>query len=119
VIVLLSCELFSRNPGKAMPQALAIELFHNFTLIHDDIMDHAPLRRGLPTVHEKFNTPVAILSGDVMLVYAYKYLLNTELSLIPELMELFNDCAVKVCEGQQLDMNLNPSKILLPGNTWK
>src|SRR5690242_45461 len=75
-LVLLGCEMFNGDAKQAIPQAIAIELFHNFTLIHDDIMDEAPLRRGLPTVHEKFNSSTAILSGDVMLVYAYEYLVQ-------------------------------------------
>ena len=105
VLLLHTCELFCGDALLAMPQAMAIELFHNFTLIHDDIMDHAPLRRGLPTVHEKFNHATAILSGDAMLVMAYKFLVQADASRLPVLLELFNDTAVKVCEGQQYDMN--------------
>ncbi len=105
VLVLLGCEMFSRKAEKALPQALAIELFHNFTLIHDDIMDKAPLRRGLPTVHEKYNSNIAILSGDVMLVYAYRNLIQCKRNLIEPVVTLFNQTAIEVCEGQQLDMN--------------
>lgn len=105
VLLLHACEMFCGDPLPAMPQAMAIELFHNFTLIHDDIMDHAPLRRGLPTVHEKFNHATAILSGDAMLVMAYKFLVQAGASRLPVLLDLFNDTAVKVCEGQQYDMN--------------
>jgi len=105
VLVLLGCEMFSREAERALPQAIAIELFHNFTLIHDDIMDKAPLRRGLPTVHEKYNSNIAILSGDVMLVYAYKNLIQCKKNLIEPVVTLFNQTAVEVCEGQQLDMN--------------
>ena len=82
-----------------------MELFHNFTLIHDDIMDVAPLRRGKPTVYKKFGESTAILSGDAMLVYAYEYLIRAEAKKIPELLRIFNSCATRVCEGQQLDMN--------------
>lgn len=105
VLLLHACELFGGDAFAALPQAVAIELFHNFTLIHDDIMDRAPLRRGLPSVHEKFNSTIAILSGDAMLVVAYKYLVQADSTLLPVLLKLFNDCAVKVCEGQQMDMN--------------
>ncbi len=105
VLLLMACEMFGKDAGSAMNQAIAIELFHNFSLIHDDIMDEATLRRGKPTVHEKFNQSVAILSGDVMLVYAYEYLIKTEPELISSLLKEFNACAIKVCEGQQMDMN--------------
>lgn len=105
VMLMLSCEMFGADAQKALPQAIAIELFHNFTLIHDDIMDRAPLRRGMPAVHEKFNQTVAILAGDAMLVYAYQYLAQTEPALIGKLISIFNECAIKVCEGQQMDMN--------------
>jgi geranylgeranyl diphosphate synthase type II len=105
VMLLHACEMFGQDASKALPQAIAIELFHNFTLMHDDIMDHAPLRRGLPTVHEKYNSTVAILSGDAMLVMAYKYLITADDALLRILVEIFNDCAIRVCEGQQLDMN--------------
>lgn len=105
VLVLLGCEMFGGKAKKALPQAIAIELFHNFTLIHDDIMDKAPLRRGLPTVHEKFNSNIAILSGDVMLVYAYEQLIQCRKELVKPVVTLFNETAIKVCEGQQWDMN--------------
>ena len=105
VMLMLACEMFGGDVKKALPQAIAIELFHNFTLIHDDIMDSAPLRRGMPAVHEKFNRAVAILSGDAMLVYAYQYLVQVKATLVGKLISVFNQCAVKVCEGQQMDMN--------------
>lgn len=105
VMLLLACEMFGNDVHKGLPQAIAIELFHNFTLIHDDIMDHAPLRRGWPSVHEKFNQTIAILSGDAMLVHAYQYLVQTKSNLIAKLISIFNECAIKVCEGQQMDMN--------------
>ena len=85
--------------------ALSIELFHNFTLIHDDIMDEAPLRRGKPTVHQKWNQDIAILSGDALMILAYDLLAEAEYEDFKYLMKLFNTCAVEVCEGQQLDMN--------------
>lgn len=104
-LVLLSCNIFSGSIDKAINPALAIELFHNFTLMHDDIMDEAPLRRGFPTVHSKFNVNTAILSGDVMLIYAYKLLEDVEDQYFRQIFKVFNDAAIKVCEGQQFDMN--------------
>jgi geranylgeranyl diphosphate synthase type II len=105
VLTLISTELGGEPFQTSMNAALAIELFHNFTLIHDDIMDEAPLRRGLPTVHEKWNENVAILSGDVLLVKAYQLLANQEKEHFSDLIWLFNKTAVEVCEGQQLDMD--------------
>lgn len=86
--------------------ALAIELFHNFTLLHDDVMDNAPMRRGRPTVHVRWDNNTAILSGDQMLIEAYKQLQYVEPSLLPKVLRLFSDMASGVCEGQQLDMDL-------------
>jgi geranylgeranyl diphosphate synthase type II len=105
LMTLLGCHLFGMPGLKAMNAALAIELFHNFTLIHDDIMDEAPLRRGKVTVHEKWNTNVGILSGDVLFVEAYKLLANHNVAVLPDLLEVFSKTAVEVCEGQQLDMD--------------
>lgn len=104
-LVFAGCDLFEGAVDKAIHAALAIEIFHNFTLVHDDIMDRAPLRRNNPTVHEKWNENVAILSGDVMLVKAYQELSKSDATILPQLLNIFNDTAVKVCEGQQLDMN--------------
>jgi len=84
---------------------MGLELFHNFTLLHDDIMDHAPLRRGKETVFKKWNTNSAILSGDTLFVMAYELVTKTTPSLLPQVLELFNDTARKVCEGQQYDMD--------------
>lgn len=105
VLTLLSSELFGSTAENALPQALAIEVFHNFTLIHDDIMDEAPTRRKMPTVHEKWNTNIAILSGDVLLIKAYQLLAQAEADKLPEILEVFNTTSVEVCEGQQMDMN--------------
>jgi geranylgeranyl diphosphate synthase type II len=105
LLLLMATDLFGGQVKKALPQALAIELFHNFTLIHDDIMDEAPLRRGKPTIHARFGLATAILSGDAMLVSSYEQLIRAEAKLIPRLLKSFNQCALKVCEGQQLDMN--------------
>lgn len=104
LLVLLAYELFKDYPENILDQAIAVEVFHNFTLMHDDIMDKAPLRRGKQTVHEKWNEPTAILAGDVMLVRAYDLLLEAEGDL-KGMIKAFNDCASGVCEGQQFDMN--------------
>ena len=93
------------DPAKAMPQAMAIELFHNFSLIHDDIMDAAPLRRGKTTVHMKWNENVGILSGDGMLVKAYQYISKCDASVLPEVLDTFSNTALEVCEGQQMDID--------------
>lgn len=105
ILTLMGCELFGQSPEKALPSSLAVELFHNFSLIHDDIMDEAPLRRGNETVHTKWNSNIAILSGDVLLVYAYAELAKQDSSIVQELLKLFNKTAIEVCEGQQYDMD--------------
>jgi geranylgeranyl diphosphate synthase, type II len=115
VLVLMACDLFDGSIEKALPASLAIELFHNFTLVHDDIMDKAPLRRGKPTVHVKWNDNIAILSGDAMMVKAYQELCKTHIDFLPVLLDIFSDTAAKVCEGQQLDMNYeNLHKVSIP-----
>jgi len=103
-LLLMACDLFDGDVEKAMPPALAIEVFHNFTLMHDDIMDKAPLRRGKTTVHERWNANTAILSGDVMLIEGYKLIMQVDDHLLRIILNIFNDTAVGVCEGQQLDM---------------
>jgi geranylgeranyl diphosphate synthase, type II len=105
VLCLMGNELFGEVSQDAMHAATAIELFHNFTLIHDDIMDKAPLRRGNETVHEKFGESTALLAGDVMLVAAYEYLNRISPNYISLIISLFNKTAREVCEGQQLDMD--------------
>jgi geranylgeranyl diphosphate synthase type II len=105
VLVLVSTELFGANVLKALDAAIGIELFHNFTLMHDDIMDKAPLRRGNPTVHVKWNESAAILSGDVMFVEAYKLMIKVEDSILRKVLDIFSDTASGVCQGQQADMN--------------
>jgi geranylgeranyl diphosphate synthase, type II len=104
-LVLMATDLFDGDINAALAPALAIELFHNFTLMHDDIMDKAPLRRGKPTVHAKWNESVAILSGDVMFVKAYKMMIQVKPDILSQVLEIFNTTAVGVCEGQQIDMN--------------
>jgi len=105
VLALMGNELFDEINPDAWYAATAIELFHNFTLIHDDIMDKAPLRRGMETVHSKFGNSTALLAGDVMLVRAYEYLNKISQSHLRQIMTLFNKTATEVCEGQQLDMD--------------
>lgn len=104
-LTLLAAEMFGADASKALPSALAIEVFHNFSLMHDDIMDKAPLRRGHDTVHEKWNANTAILSGDFMLIYSYTLLAQNSPNLIPSLLDIFNRTAAEVCIGQQLDMD--------------
>lgn len=104
ILLLMACDLFSDDLHKAIHPALGIELFHNFTLMHDDIMDHAPIRRGKPTVHQKWSNTTAILSGDVMLIEAYKLMVQVDPSILPDVLCVFNNTAVGVCEGQQMDM---------------
>jgi geranylgeranyl diphosphate synthase type II len=105
ILTLMAADIFSASYEKAMPAALAVEVFHNFTLIHDDIMDDAPLRRGKETVHEKWNTNTGILSGDAMLILAYQYFENYEPIVFQKLAQLFSKTALEVCDGQQLDVD--------------
>ncbi len=105
VMCLMGNELVNEINPDAYHVATAIELFHNFTLIHDDIMDKAPLRRGFETVHTKFGEPTALLAGDVMLVVAYDYLNKIKVDYLQKVIRLFNNTARQVCEGQQLDMD--------------
>jgi geranylgeranyl diphosphate synthase type II len=105
VMVMMACDLMNGKMEEAVHAAMAIETFHNFTLIHDDIMDNAPVRRGKITVHEKWNVNTAILSGDVMLIEAYALLMKYENDLLRSILNIFNKSAIEVCEGQQIDMN--------------
>lgn len=105
LLTLMATYLFTDDWQKAIRPALGVEVFHNFTLMHDDIMDQAPLRRGQLTVHEKWNGNIAILSGDVMLVNAYQLLLNIESDKLAPALARFSRTAAEVCEGQQMDMN--------------
>ena len=104
ILSLMGAQIYG-DPAKAMPQAMAIELFHNFSLIHDDIMDAAPLRRGKATVHIKWDENVGILSGDGMLVKAYQYIAQCDPEILPEVLGTFSQTALEVCEGQQMDMD--------------
>ena len=103
-MLLMACDMFDGDVQAAIPPALAIEVFHNFTLMHDDIMDNAPLRRGKQTVHELWNDNTGILSGDAMLVEGYKLMMQVEDRILRPVLEIFNITATSVCEGQQIDM---------------
>lgn len=105
LLTLVGCDIFEANPNNAIHAALAVELFHNFSLIHDDILDNAPLRRGNTTVHEKWNHNIALLSGDGMMVKAFEVLGKSNSAHISKLLNLFSKTGLEVCEGQQYDMN--------------
>ena len=104
-LLLLTCKMLGGKVNDAVPAAIATELFHNFTLIHDDITDNSPIRRGMPTVYKKWNLNVALLSGDALLIKSYLELNKTPSKYLPAIFQLFNEAALKVCEGQQFDMN--------------
>lgn len=105
LLAMISAEAFGENPAEALDVAVAIEVFHNFTLLHDDIMDDAPIRRGKATVHEKWDINTGILSGDVMLIHSYQYLENYDAETFKKLVQVFSKTAVEVCEGQQHDVD--------------
>ncbi len=105
MLTLLAHQLYSDKFSHVMPAAAAVEVFHNFTLLHDDIMDNAAMRRGKPSVHVKWGENVAILSGDVMVILAYRLLSQTTTTELPRILEIFNSMATQVCEGQQYDMD--------------
>lgn len=105
ILIMLSTHIFGDDYKKAMYASLAVEIFHNFSLVHDDIMDNASLRRGQQTVHEKWNTNTAILSGDAMLILAYQYFEKYEPHIFQELASIFSKTALEVCEGQQYDLD--------------
>ncbi len=110
LLTILSYSLYKNDAKNIIPYAIAVEAFHNFTLLHDDIMDKAPLRRGKASVHEKWNVNTAILSGDVMLVKVYDIFLSLEKNKLKEVLKIFNGCAAEVCEGQQWDMEFESKK---------
>jgi geranylgeranyl diphosphate synthase, type II len=110
LLALIACDALGAAPEKALNTALAVELFHNFSLIHDDILDEAPLRRNQETVHKKWNTNIAILSGDAMMVKAFEVLQKESANLLPSLLSIFTKTAIEVCEGQQWDMNFENMK---------
>ena len=104
-LAVIACELFGGNPEEVASAAMALEVFHNFTLLHDDVMDQAEVRRGRPTVHVKWNQNTAILSGDQMLIEAYKLLASVNADKLPKVLLLFNKMATEICEGQQYDVD--------------
>ena len=104
-LAMIACELFGGKAQEIAPAAMALEVFHNFTLLHDDVMDHAEVRRGRPTVHVKWNENTAILSGDQMLIEAYKLLSGVPTDKLPTILQLFNKMATEICEGQQYDVD--------------
>jgi len=105
VLTLMACNMFNDQVEQAVMPAFGLEVFHNFTLLHDDIMDGASLRRNQATVHEKWDQNIAILSGDVMAILAYEYITNCPIDVLPDVIRIFNITARSVCEGQQYDMN--------------
>jgi len=114
-MTLLACQLFGGDIEKAIPPAIGLELFHNFTLMHDDIMDNAPIRRGKPAVHTKWNDNTAILSGDVMFALAGEYMTKVDDTHLRQVMEDYHKVVIEVCDGQQLDMNFEQrARVSLP-----
>ncbi|MFN8277855.1 MAG: polyprenyl synthetase family protein [Chitinophagales bacterium] len=105
MLLLMACEAFGGKAAQALHPAYAMEIFHNFTLVHDDIMDKAELRRGRPTVHTLFGLNAGILAGDVMMSYAYKYLSEIEARYLPRVFEVFNKTSIQIYEGQQMDVD--------------
>lgn len=112
LFVMASCQMFGGDLNDAINPAIGLELFHNFTLLHDDIMDNAPLRRGKPTVFKKWDPNIAILSGDTLFAISNRYMLRTHAQAIPLLMDLFTQTAIEVCEGQQLDMDFEAQEVV-------
>ena len=107
-----AASLFSGSLERVLPAAMGIEIFHNFTLLHDDIMDQADVRRGLPAVHRKYSPNVAILSGDAMSILAFKYFAQLKSDKLQELFSIFSTTAIEVCEGQQLDMDFETRELV-------
>ena len=105
ILLMIAYNLYAEDIERALTPAMAVEIFHNFTLLHDDIMDNAAVRRGRPSVHAKWGENVAILSGDAMLILAYNYLQRTQTDKLAKIFEMFNKMAAEVCEGQQFDMD--------------
>lgn len=105
ILTLMATNLFSDDIDLSIPPAIGIEIFHNFTLLHDDLMDRADMRRGNPTVHKIWGNNAAILSGDAMLIQAYMYIANVPINVLPEVLSVFSKTAMEVCQGQQYDMD--------------
>jgi geranylgeranyl diphosphate synthase type II len=111
-LTLMACNLFTENIQPAILPALGIEVFHNFTLLHDDIMDRADVRRGRPTVHKKWNDNTAILSGDVMQISAYQLIAETPIEILKPVLDLFSKTAAEICEGQQYDVDFEKRDVV-------
>lgn len=111
ILCLIGCELFDDDVQKAISPAIGIEYFHNFTLAHDDIMDAAPLRRGMATMHTKYDLNTAILSGDVMFAKSYQFMCQVDSSILAPVLKTFNQTAIEVCEGQQYDMDFETIEV--------
>lgn len=105
LLTMMACNIYSEDVSYALPCAAAIEVFHNFTLLHDDIMDNAAVRRGRPSVQRRWGENAAILSGDTMMIYAYRLLEGASPNILPRVLGIFNDTSLRVCEGQQYDMD--------------
>jgi len=105
LLTLLAADMFDADPEVAVEPALAVEIFHNFSLLHDDLMDHADLRRGMPTVHRKWNANSAILSGDAMMIESYRHVAKVSPHLLPQVLDIFSGMAMDICKGQQYDMD--------------
>ncbi|NVO08591.1 MAG: polyprenyl synthetase family protein [Bacteroidales bacterium] len=114
ILTLSSCNMFKEILSDAIYPALAVEVFHNFTLVHDDIMDNADIRRGKETIHKKWSNSVAILSGDAMTIFAYKLLVKTDRKFILPIIDIFNSFSLGICEGQQFDMDFEKIKYISP-----
>lgn len=119
ILLLMAHQLFQEDLTSAISPALSIEIFHNFTLLHDDIMDSAPLRRGKPTVHEKWDKNVAILSGDTMVVRSYQLMTEVDRSIVKDVLTVFSKAATEVCEGQQWDMDFETQDNVTLSNYMK
>ena len=111
-LAMIASQLFGGKDEEVLPAALALEVFHNFTLLHDDVMDHADVRRGRPTVHVKWNANTAILSGDQMLIEAYKLLAGVPKEKLSQCLEMFNKMATEICEGQQYDVDFEEKEMV-------
>ena len=118
-LTLMACNLFSENIAAAVKPAVGIEIFHNFTLLHDDIMDKADVRRGKATVHKKWNENTAILSGDGMQIIAYQYISEVETAKLKSVLDVFSQTAIEVCEGQQYDMDFESSETITVGEYFE
>ena len=105
ILTYMAANLFSNNIEKCTAPAIGLEIFHNFSLLHDDFMDNATVRRGEPTVHTKWDANTAVLSGDAMLIEAYKYIVKVDIDVLPRILDVFTSTAMQVCEGQQYDMD--------------